>query len=435
MQRATVDALAPGIRHAAYDARAESAACRDAALALLQYTPELALAQSNTLLLEVTASLSLFGGPLRIQRHVRLSLLRLGLSAVLSLAPTAQGAWLLANGEHARRRRVMRLKSLAACLDGLPCDDLPAAAPYLAWLHGMGCRNLGTLRALPRAGLKRRCGVALVQCLDQAYGREAELFEWFTPPSAFRATFESMERLEHEQAVLHIAQRLVEQLCGWLNARRRAVSRLVFSLHHERGRHAIPATPVALALGAPAWQSEHLHALLREHMSRIRLAAHVIAVTLDAPVTEPRAPAPQSLFPDPGDSMDDRRRVLELLIARLGHDHVLQPAPVADHRPERANRWAPLHHAAHKAKAALPHPLRPFWLLPKPIALPIRRHRPVYGTPLRIISGPERIEDGWWDEGLTLRDYFIAEAEDGSRYWLFQERADNSGWFLHGLFA
>ena len=30
------------------------------------------------------------------------------------------------------------------------------------------------------------------------------------------------------------------------------------------------------------------------------------------------------------------------------------------------------------------------------------------GSPLRILCGPERIEDGWWS-GLALRDYFVAE--------------------------
>jgi protein ImuB len=34
-----------------------------------------------------------------------------------------------------------------------------------------------------------------------------------------------------------------------------------------------------------------------------------------------------------------------------------------------------------------------------------------------------------------VRDYYVAQAEDGGRYWLYQERGRDTGWFLHGLFA
>ena len=38
----------------------------------------------------------------------------------------------------------------------------------------------------------------------------------------------------------------------------------------------------------------------------------------------------------------DHARLLELLVARLGPENVLRPAPVADHRPEVAARWVVL---------------------------------------------------------------------------------------------
>ncbi|MFD2271983.1 hypothetical protein ACFS07_14535 [Undibacterium arcticum] len=79
---------------------------------------------------------------------------------------------------------------------------------------------------------------------------------------------------------------------------------------------------------------------------------------------------------------------------------------------------------------------RPFWLLDKPIALLVRNHRPFYGSPLSMIGGPERIESGWWDGGLAMRDYFIAQGEDAACYWIYRERGRQEiQWFLHGLFA
>ena len=71
------------------------------------------------------------------------------------------------------------------------------------------------------------------------------------------------------------------------------------------------------------------------------------------------------------------------------------------------------------------------------------RSRPLLdGRPLSLLSGPERIEAGWWDAELAERDYFIAEAADGALVWIYRARlplstesGSESGWFLHGRFG
>jgi protein ImuB len=57
---------------------------------------------------------------------------------------------------------------------------------------------------------------------------------------------------------------------------------------------------------------------------------------------------------------------------------------------------------------------------------------------LQIVAGPERIETGWWDAGLAVRDYFIAQAGDGALVWIYctrLPRAGPGGWFLQGRFG
>jgi protein ImuB len=84
----------------------------------------------------------------------------------------------------------------------------------------------------------------------------------------------------------------------------------------------------------------------------------------------------------------------------------------------------------------MPTAARPFWLLEQPLPLVVRQHRPFYGSSLSLLSGPERIEAGWWDGALALRDYFVAQGEEGACYWIYRERdASSARWFLHGLFA
>ena len=54
---------------------------------------------------------------------------------------------------------------------------------------------------------------------------------------------------------------------------------------------------------------------------------------------------------------------------------------------------------------------------------------------LRLMSEPERIETGWWDGGEVARDYYTAVDLHGVRLWVFRERDEPHGWFLHGVFG
>jgi protein ImuB len=86
---------------------------------------------------------------------------------------------------------------------------------------------------------------------------------------------------------------------------------------------------------------------------------------------------------------------------------------------------------------------RPVWLLPEPLPLAEQRSLPLLdGRPLLLLSGPERIEAGWWDGALAARDYFIAQAVDGSLVWVYRARlpvaeaaSPAAGWFLQGRFG
>ncbi len=88
--------------------------------------------------------------------------------------------------------------------------------------------------------------------------------------------------------------------------------------------------------------------------------------------------------------------------------------------------------------AALLLPPRPAWLRAEPLPLLMRGERPVFHTPLRMMSSAERIEAGWFDGQLVARDYHVAQDEEGACYWVFRERTSSQAaphWFLHGLFG
>ncbi len=445
MRRGGVLMLAPQARLHERSPELEAQALQAVALALLQYSPLVAQGEEATLLVDAGASLRLFGGVRALCRQIAASLCALGYTAQLSCAPTARGAWLLARAG-TRRGRTLSMASLVRRLDGLPCALLPPARPWLDWFEGIGCRTLGQLRHLPRPGLQRRCGAAVLEMLDDAHGHGTELFVWIEAPPTFRASLELFDRVEHADALLFGARRLLQQMTGWLCARQFAVERIQLLLAHERGRVARPPTVIDLALGVAVWRDEHLVRLLKERLAQLVLEAPVIGLSLEALQVQPMAPPSESLFPEPGGTPQERQRLLELLVARLGMENVLQAVPRADYRPEAANQWLPLPAKPVSRSAApdLPPGLsgmpRPGWLLAQPIALLMREHRPFYGSPLKMVSVAERIEAGWWGQSQA-RDYFIAEGLDHAHYWVYRERIAGSAedaaprWFLHGLFG
>jgi protein ImuB len=52
--------------------------------------------------------------------------------------------------------------------------------------------------------------------------------------------------------------------------------------------------------------------------------------------------------------------------------------------------------------------------------------------PLVSLSGAERLECEWWSSSPVARDYVVAEANDGRRYWLFYEPSGRL--YVHGIF-
>ncbi|MFA9274133.1 MAG: DNA polymerase Y family protein [Candidatus Aquirickettsiella gammari] len=449
------------------DPELEQSLRQQVAVSLLQYSPQVRFCEDHAdiILIEVAASLRLFGGIRQLYRRIRQDLVHLGVRAQIGIARNASAASLLAQKiaqktaqkslpntnnktqEKQRRQRQLQLclsnKRLAQHLDALPCYLLPATRSYLDWLQGIACTDLAALRNLPRAGLQRRCGKALLHALDIAYGDHLALHQWITVPDSFHARYELPDRIDKTEIIFHFTRGLVLQLCGWLKQQQKAIKQITLILEHERGRQAVAPSMLQIPFAKACWQEEHITRLLKEKLAQWQLSSAAIAVRLEVNEMEARQAFSTSLFPDQASQSESESRLLELLIARLGAEQVLQAAPRADHRPEVANRWVSvLEKSSGKAQAFAFNNPRPSWLLKIPLSLGVRQHSPYYGSRLKLLSPAERIEAGWWNGQLVTRDYFIAECSKHVRYWIYRERIgqerlmqEDEAWFLHGVFG
>jgi protein ImuB len=212
-----------------------------------------------------------------------------------------------------------------------------------------------------------------------------------------------------------------------------------------------------------------LESLVSTKLESLRLVEGVIGISLSVQKLTPSTAHTPDLFSATAGASLPLPRLLERLQNKLGKNNVpgasfvkankfpddsfakannLDVAAVQtlhwqhEHRPELASRSQPLNAQALIAKlgksAALSGdtqtmPARPFWLIsPEEIA----------ASAFAILSGPERIESGWWDSahlGDVRRDYYVAQLHSGTRIWIFQPRPHGHNtaaiiWYLHGYF-
>jgi len=448
--------VAPGVGLRVFqrDERAEGQALSGIAAWAMQFTPEVSLASPDNVLLEVQGSLGLFGGAEALARRVREGMGKLGFRPVLGLGPTPLLATFLAHG--GGTAPVIATEDTGhprgVLLHALPLEVLGLSGRELGLLEGLGIATVGGLLRLPRAGLARRFGPALVSLLDRALGRAPDPRPRFEPPARFETRLDLPEEVHTLEALLFVARRMLFELHGFLAARRAGVRRLTWRLAHARGQDtpihhtpihptAIDPTVIEMGLLAPSRDLEHLLTLFRERLNGLSLRAPVRALVMRTEVIAPLAETPLGLWPleqGPRGPEEGPVRLIERLRARLGESAVAGLCAVADHRPERA--WHPCQPAERTAAPLVggsdrdPNRVLPLWLLKEPRPLPHQDGRPYLGGPLEAESGPERIESGWWDGQAITRDYFVARDPHGARFWIYRDLGDASAWYLHGVF-
>jgi len=219
-------------------------------------------------------------------------------------------------------------------------------------------------------------------------------------------------------------------------------------LHHRR---AMP-TVCVLRCVVPEYHAARLRALLAARLELLTLAGPVRRMELFAGRPRRFVAANGSLWApgEHGGGAHGRQvpEFLQTLMARLGERAVHGLAEVDEHRPERQSRsvWpaAPgtTQRAAPMPVASATGAVRPLGLFTEPQQLVTGRdaagavQRLLHqGQELTLVSGPERIQSGWWDGAEAARDYYIARTADGAQWWIFRECTPERRWFVHGCFA
>ena len=464
-------AIVPDVIAHPADPAADAHALRRLARWADGFTPRVMPAGADGLFLDVGGCAHLHGGEEALLAALAAGLGGLGLTSRLALAGTPGAAWALAR--HGERSPAILPWSadpdeVGEALAGLSVAALRLDADVVEALVSFGLNRIGTLYPFDPGELAKRFGTSPRRRLEQALGFVEEPVASLPPPLPREVRRAFAEPVSTAAGIRAAVEALLENLCRNLSRAGEGARRMRLVCHRVDG------ADHALTVGAsrPLRRARFLMNLLSGKLERIDPGFGIEEMVLSAEVVEVVEEEQEDWFgragtaegggggwaarPGGAGGREELLGLLDRLGNRFGFGSVACPVPRQSWLPERAVRLRePLAGTGNRDLDWPEGRRRPLRLLSPPERVEAVAHESggvgPLGAPaffrwrgrrrgLRAAEGPERLECEWWLEDAPTRDYYLAEDEEGRRYWLFRERspddpAASPRWFLHGFFA
>jgi len=382
-------AIVPDLKVSDYDEDEQQAHLDQLTLWALNYSSWVSPEPPNTVVLEVAASLKLFGGLDALREKLETQAQALGVTLRIGIAPTPAAASLLAHT--GITTAVRQLSALSTVIKDVPVTCLALDEFTFKGLHQSGIRTLGELMAIPPAAMTRRFGH---QCTDLLYRIDARLPD---PRPAYQLSDTFCEAMDlpleapDTAAIAFPLNRLLSALSGFLKSHDMGVRHLDITLYHHRQK----PTVVALKFLDATANTTHLFRVATERLGATELRAPIIRIQLGATELASIERAAKDLLQKSQAQDNSIQQVIDKLMARLGKDALYTALPDDDHRPEKA--WLTALLAS--SKTPTDWPARPVWLLASPVPA-------------------------------------TADLDIQTSYcWVYQLRHDPGQFWVHGLFA
>lgn len=428
---ALAQSLAPDVVFYSRDHSAERNHLQFLASEMHQFSSFVSRSEPDALLLEIQGSLRLFGG-VHLLKTLPLQWLRsLGHEACLGVAHTPYAALALAKAQcdvplpnYPDEGEVVR--SVTEHLADVELTHTELEPKDRERLSNMGIFTVGQLVALPRHELGQRFRPAVLEYLAKLTGLQPDPRTPQKPVEQFRSAVHLLEPIKDKTSLELPMRHLATALSAWLEKQDLGVTQMLWDFRPFRGQGCeMPVRFARPRVNAEAILKTAMVALEKADLPDEVMSVALCAADVDA-LSRGHAVEPDLL------GVQGRQApiggLFDRLIARLGERALNFLGTEDDHRPERA--WsarpvtAPSKQQAPSAAECLFRGPRPLWLLAQPV--------PVRSAYFEIVSGPERIESGWWEEQHSVRDYYIARHGNGGYCWLYH---NEQGWFQHGYFS
>ena len=366
MKISTAYALSSSIHIKTRDTRLEKTVLTQLATLLYEFSSQVCLYDSKTILLEVGASCRLFSGLAELLKKLSLRLTLFSVQLQCALAITAKSAYLISVSESNRLQSFIELAERTSerattgraiteraitersitSLAKIPIHYLlyePSidAKKLVTTSKRMGVSSIGQLIKLPYSAIGRRFGKAVLSYLYRLNGSIKDPQKLFELPEFFIAQRNFINGLDTVEQMLFPIKAMLAQLESFISVRRVMVTKLLFRLSD----FSKVEQQVLLSFSSETQTLGHFLSMVRFQLERLEIEGKVETIILQAnefmALSEKQA---QIRFSDPEGLSDFENKsdlmavLFDQLRARLGKSACSQITINDEHLPEKSSR-------------------------------------------------------------------------------------------------
>ena len=409
----------------------------------IRYTPSVATDPPDGLILDARGCAHLWGNETKYLKDITTRLKNSGYHVRAAMADTIGAAW--AMSRYGQDPLIIGNGSQSSAILSLPPESLRIDTNISQRLRKLGLLHVRDFISMPRTTLRRRFGDTLIQRLEQSLGHQEETIVPVQPLEPYRERLPCLEPIVTSSGIEIALQRLLETICLRLQQEQKGLRIALFKAYRVDGK----TETLRIGTHRPSHNIKHLFKLFEIKLSTIEPALGIELFTLEAGKIEDISPAQQKFW-DPASGLDDTglSELMDRLAGKIGTNAIYRYVPDEHYWPERSMKPGSSLTEKTNSDWRVDRP-RPMQLLTKPelieVTAPIPDYPPMnfrHKGKLHKIAkadGPERIEQEWWLQQGSHRDYYCVEDEEGLRYWLFRlghyDEEKTYQWFIHGFFA
>ena len=290
----------------------------------------------------------------------------------------------------------------------------------------LGIQSIKDLIDIPISLLSERFDSDLISNLEILLNKKQQILYKFKPSKTFHDEIQYINGLTNKESLIFPMKSLLKSLNEYLIARHCRCSQIIWEFTTPLNVNI--TMKIKLSRSKNDW-SELLN-LSRIKLDNINLPKVVEKVSLySADLIEDKK-INNEIFNDNKNKSQYKGNLVDSIVAKVGEKALFTLLTKNEHIPKKAGSITKFDMKQFFEQQTTEN-TRPLWLLKTPNPIKFLNGKLYFKSPITILSGPERINDNWWENNQQL-DYYIARDEEGTNYWIYKSGVK---WFIHGIFS
>lgn len=290
----------------------------------------------------------------------------------------------------------------------------------------LGIQSIKDLTDIPISLLSERFNSDLISNLEILLNKKQQILCKFKPSKTFHDEIQYINGLTNKESLIFPMKSLLKSLNEYLIAIHCRCSQIIWKFTTPLNVNI--TMKIKLSRSKNDW-SELLN-LSRIKLDNINLPKVVEKVSLYCADLIEDKKINNEIFNDNKNKSQYKGNLVDSIVAKVGEKALFTLLTKNEHIPEKAGSITKFDMKQFFEQQTTEN-TRPLWLLKTPNPIKFLNGKLYFKSPITILSGPERINDNWWENNQQL-DYYIARDEEGTNYWIYKSGVK---WFIHGIFS